>query len=326
MEDLIVRAYRPGDESGILALYRDVFEVDITPEAWRWTYTDNPDGNAIVTVAETCDRIVGHYGIQPRAFWLQGNPCLAGLTVGTMVHPSARNLKTFVDLAQLAYELSRQSGMQFLYSFSREDAWKVRQVVLGWQALPQLTAWEGPLLPCAAPNGSIEVYQDLPVEAFGNLKLPDHLESQDRIGSRKTIEILHWRFFMNPCAKYKLVIAGSLQEMQGYAVLKEYKREGVRYGHIVDWQIVDWQVPNGEKAIAQSLFNATRQELIHAQVERLSCWALPQSSLFHLLQDNGFNAYGPKTNFGYLSLVPEHDATLAQNDHWNIYIGDSDDY
>jgi hypothetical protein len=321
MEDVIVRAYCPGDETGILALYREVFEVDIALKTWQWTYQDNPDGPAIMTVAQSGDRIVGHYGVQPRPFWLDGQPCLAGLTVGTMVHPCARNLKTFVDLAQLAYELSRQSGMQFLYSFSRDDAWKVRQVVLGWQALPQLTAWEGSLQPCGLPNHPIEVYPDLSVTALAGMQILKHLESEKGIGSRKTTDGLNWRYGKSPFAKYKLLIAGSLQQMQGYAVLKEYVRDGVRYGHVVDWQ-----VPAGEMVIAQSLFDATRQEFLKAQVERLSCWALSQSSLFDLLQAGGFTDCGPSTNFGYLNLALENESILANHKIWNIYMGDSDVY
>jgi hypothetical protein len=127
MKDTIVRPYRPGDESGILILYREVFHVNLSLEMWEWFYQKVPEKATIVVIAENDDGIVGHYGIQPRPFWLGGQPCLAGLTVGTMVHPSARNLTTLVEMATMAYDISRKEGLLFLYSFSRDEAWKVRQ-------------------------------------------------------------------------------------------------------------------------------------------------------------------------------------------------------
>jgi Acetyltransferase (GNAT) domain len=322
MKNTIVRPYHPGDESGILTLYRDVFNVNLSPEMWEWCYRKVPEKDTIIVVAENDDGIVGHYGIQPRPFWLCGQPCLAGLTVGTMVHPSARNLTTLVEMATMAYDLSRQEGLSFLYSFSRDEAWKVRQVVLGWQALPQITAWEG-ALPFTDGTSSlpVEVYETLPMDAASHVSFPMEGETYQGIGHRNTPTWFNWRFFQNSKIPYKLLIAGTLDAMQGCAVLKVYEKAGVRYGHIVDWQ-----VPLTEAAIATTLLESAWQEFAHEKVEQVSCWALPQSSLFNLLQESGLTRSGKTTNFGYLNLSLESDAILSTEHHWNIFMGDSDVY
>lgn len=322
MEKVRVRPYRPGDESGILALYSAVFSLDLPQKTWDWTYQQVPEEAAIIVVAENAQGIVGHYAVQPRPFWLDELPCLAGLAVGTMVHPSNRNLTLLVEMAHLAYDLCRQRNLLFLYAFPNDVAWKIRQMVLGWQALPQLTEWEGALpLADSLPISKIDIYKNLPIESLASLSLPKTSENHKGIGSRRTSAWLNWRFFEKPDAEYKLLVAGSLDNVEGYAVLKEYVRLGVRYGHIVDWQ-----VPITKASIAKNLLASAWKEFAQSKVERVSCWALPLSSLFQLLQDAGLAPTGRKTNFGYLNLSLGSDVLLASSDNWNIQMCDSDVY
>jgi hypothetical protein len=317
-----VRPYRPGDESGILALYRAVLNVDLSKQSWQWDYQDVPEKAAIIVVAENHDGIVGHYAVQPRPFWLYDQPCLAGLAMGTMVHPSARNLTTLVEMAHLAYDLCRQKGLLFLYAFPRDEAWKIRQVVLGWQALPQITEWEGPLVfSDSLSEGKIEIYQDLPIKSLDSFSLSKMSEDYTIISGRRTPDWLNWRFFQKPYSEYKLLVAGSLDNMQGYAVLKEYMRAGIRYGHIVDWQ-----VPIEQTSIATDLLGSAWKEFSQSQIEHISCWSLPASSLFNLLPDVGLAPTGRKSNFGYFNLCLENDAILTTASSWSIQMGDSDVY
>ena len=322
MEKVRVRPYCPGDESGILALYNAVFNLDLPQKMWQWTYQQVPEEAAIIVVAENNEGIVGHYAVQPRPFWLNETPTLAGLAVGTMVHPSHRNLTTLVEMAHLAYELCREKGLLFLYAFPNDVAWKIRQMVLEWQALPQLTEWEGALPVSDSLTASeIEIYKDLPAASLASLSLPKMSHNHKGIGGRRTPAWLNWRFFEKPDAEYKLLVAGSLDNMEGYAVLKEYVRSGVRYGHIVDWQ-----VPVAKASIAKNLLASAWKEFAQSKVECVSCWALPKSSLFQLLRDAGLTLTGRKTNFGYFNLSVEKDEILASSGCWNISMCDSDVY
>lgn len=319
MGTLTFRPYQPGDESGIIELYRAVFNLEIPLSSWQWMYQIVPDVDAIVVVAENQTGIIGHYAVQSRPFWLHGQSCLAGLAVGTMIHPDARNVTTLVDMAHLAYDLCREKGLQFLYAFPNDTAWKVRQLLLGWQALPQIIEWVGEVKRWEIPTNEIQVYQELPTAL--HLSLPKDEENYTSIGGGRTPAWLNWRFFQKPDTQYKLLVAGSLSDMQGYAVLKEYHSADVHYGHIVDWQ-----VPGYETATAKNLLISTLNEFAHSGCDRISCWALAKSSLFHLLPEFGLTPTGRKTNFGYFNLALENEAVLANNDSWNIYMGDSDVY
>src|SRR6516164_3073299 len=78
-ESWICRSFRDGDEAGILQLYRDVFQLDLTLPVWQRAYQQCPNGPAVITVLENDGDIVGHYAVQPRGFWVSGERCIAGI-------------------------------------------------------------------------------------------------------------------------------------------------------------------------------------------------------------------------------------------------------
>lgn len=324
MDKVTIRPYHSGDELGILELYRAVFNVDVSLQDWQWFCQRNSKEPAIIVVAENYAGIVGHYAVQIRPFSLYGNPCLAGLAIGTMVHPSARNLTTLVEMAHLAYDICRQKGVLFLYAFSNDTAWKVRQVVLGWQALEPLVAWEAELSSLDnLVNSASEtrIWKEPSIELLTDLSLTRDEENFGKIYGIRTFDWLNWRFFQNPDAEYQIYVAGSPDKIQGYAVLKQYIHDGTRYGHIVDWQ-----VPASEVAVAKDLLMSIFQEFAASQVKCISCWALPNSSLVTYIQDAGLKLTGRRTNFGYLNLSSGNEEILADIKNWIIYMADSDVY
>ena len=69
-DDYRVRAYRPGDETAILDLFRRAFHVERSAERWRWAYADNPYGHHRISLAVDGDgRIVAHYAGYPVRVW-----------------------------------------------------------------------------------------------------------------------------------------------------------------------------------------------------------------------------------------------------------------
>ena len=65
----------------------------MSPELWRWMYQSPPAGPAVIVVLESDDRLVGHYGVQPREFWISGRRTTVGFAVGTMVPPATAKRK-----------------------------------------------------------------------------------------------------------------------------------------------------------------------------------------------------------------------------------------
>src|SRR5262245_21856335 len=96
------RSYQPGDEAGIIKLYRQVFDREISEEFWPWCYLRSPDGPAVIVVLEDDEGIVGHYAVQPRTFWESGTRCLAGIALGTMALTKVRSVIALTTMAQSA--------------------------------------------------------------------------------------------------------------------------------------------------------------------------------------------------------------------------------
>ncbi len=68
-DPFVVRAYREGDEEGILQLFQTSFHVERSLERWRWEYRENPYGDLRITEAFAPDgSLVAHYAGYPVFF------------------------------------------------------------------------------------------------------------------------------------------------------------------------------------------------------------------------------------------------------------------
>ncbi len=98
-----VRAFREGDEAGILDLFHRCFHPGRTLGHWRWEYRGGPYGPAPISVAEGADgRLVAHYAGYPVRFFRAGSggetggggeARLTAFHIGdTMTAPEVRNV------------------------------------------------------------------------------------------------------------------------------------------------------------------------------------------------------------------------------------------
>jgi hypothetical protein len=66
LPDIVIREYRDGDEAAIRDLFYRSFGHELSHDAWRWRYRDNPLGAHRITVAVSADgELFGHYGGYP---------------------------------------------------------------------------------------------------------------------------------------------------------------------------------------------------------------------------------------------------------------------
>jgi uncharacterized protein YjiS (DUF1127 family) len=313
------RAYEPGDEAGIIRLYRQVFDREVSEEFWRWVYLDSPDGPAVIVVLEDNEEIVGHYAVQPRAFWESGRRCLAGIALGTMVLPKVRSVIALTTMAQSAYAICRERGYRWLYAFPNDEAHKVRCRLLEWKELPAIVDCEGPLPePWGAAQMAVSRWEEMPQD----LKLSAQIV-EDRGGpvhSARTTEWLRWRFFEQPGTQHCLHTVSGNGTVTAYAVTKRYRREGVMYGHILDWQ-----VDSASERQSAELLSSVWRQLGEWEVQRVSCWTLGNAQLERQLADIGFMPSGQRTNFCWYDLTGDARTTAGERT-WQMAMADSDRY
>ena len=80
----------------------------------------------MIVVLEREGRLLGHYAVQPREFWIAERRATVGFAVGTMVLPEVRSVAALVDLAEQAYVLCRERGFPWLYAFPNDQAHHVQ--------------------------------------------------------------------------------------------------------------------------------------------------------------------------------------------------------
>lgn len=91
---LTFRPYHEGDEAAILALFREVFYVERSPERWAWEYRQNPYGNRKIALALDAEgRLAAQHAAYPvRFFGLGAEPVTAFHIGDLMSAPWARGL------------------------------------------------------------------------------------------------------------------------------------------------------------------------------------------------------------------------------------------
>jgi hypothetical protein len=320
----VCRPYQPGDECGIRDLYRDVFQIEMSPQLWEWMYQQNPAGSAVIVVLDDGVRLAGHYAVQPQVFWFAERKCSVGFAVGTMLRPEVRSVSALNELAQQAYLLCRQRNYPWLYAFPNDQAHRVRCGMLGWHALPEIVEWDGDL-----PrdfSGSVEhvrTWRQMPQEIDFKPVFSDaaHGSGLNHISAVRSKEWLQWRYFDRPNSEYVLHTLSDARGVAGYAVTKRYTREGVRYGHLLDWRLAPKETEPAIELLA-SIWN----QLAEWEVERVSCWAKGQFELQECFEHAGLSMVGRKTNFCYFDLDNCQPKLLEQADAWQVEMADSDRY
>lgn len=121
-DEVFIREYKPGDELGIVSLFNEIFQQNMSLEIWRWKYKNHGLGTFAV-VAEEGGSIVGHYGLVPRRVSYKGMEKLSAVVSDVMVHPSKRSAFTKMGIF---YRLVKYSIEKFC-PLSQE-----RRILLGY--------------------------------------------------------------------------------------------------------------------------------------------------------------------------------------------------
>jgi hypothetical protein len=137
---------------------------------------------------------------------------------------------------------------------------------------------------------------------------------------------LRWRFFDRPESEYVLHTIDHGGRVEGYAIAKRYNREGVLYGHIIDWQLIPTATDRAEE-----LLNSIWRQLAQWNVERVSLWSTGDDQLAHRLIKLGITPVGRKSNFCDYDLQSDdqrlsHPSAATDYCGWRVVMADSDVY
>lgn len=112
------RLYRPGDERGIVRLFKEVFGRAMSLQEWKWKYIESYPSKVYSTVIEDNEAgIVGHYGGVSLPLFYKGRSARCLAICDVMIHPRFRGIKTLKKLSSLVPQEAVRDGIIMGYGF-----------------------------------------------------------------------------------------------------------------------------------------------------------------------------------------------------------------
>lgn len=248
-----IRPYIAGDESGILKLRRCVFGVQdpfkLKRDTWQWEFLENPEGRALIIVAEEKDKIIGHYGLLPTRISYYGKDILVGLAVDLMVHPGFRRKGLFLKLFERVVEEAKKYNFNAIWGFPNRIALPVYTNKLGWYHVKTLKIYVMVNLKvffkrCAQGEFScdqpkFDYYRKNNIEFA---KIDNFNDSYNfwkynlshLILKERTPSYLNWRYIAPYWYNYKVYSISINGDTKGFFVLRFMEYKGFEVGFLMD--------------------------------------------------------------------------------------------
>lgn len=333
---LTLRPYRPGDEEGILALFRRVFGQERSLAHWRWKFQDNPAGQQILLAVTETGELVGQYTAVPVRVNLDGKRIIFSQPVDTMVDPHyRRGLKKPGLFASLFQKFIEEYGgherAAVMYGFPNPEVFRIGHRLLQYAPYPVVAKLVKPTgdAPHRTPlqqmvkllhQGRVEVGQvgrfDPSVD-----RLWARCERELHVATIRDARYLNWRYGECPDVEYRLLQAR--ERMTGRVCGLAVLRLGW-VGHAVGL-LVDWLVPRGEWVTADRLLDRICHEVESAGMKELQAWMPSASPWRQFLLEWGFEPVESNLIFVARTYTPA--VSLERiTPLWYCTMGDSDIY
>jgi hypothetical protein len=268
-EDFTLRFYEPGDEDGIVNLYRMSFPdwalIEEPIQYWRWKYLDSPSGSNI-TVAVSGGKVVG---VTSSVFLRVKIGEFSYDTVfgdDAATHPDFRGRGIYSNLMKLKNSNPEEIGKEFLYTITYQNYIAKNHLRKGYQEFPRnfnhmiyIQDLNKHLRNISIKNKTISkigyivlrTLNDI-INRRSNESTPDLTieevnffdESTDAFWNKlksscdfilvKDRRYLNWRYCSEYSGNYTIFRALNNGEFLGYAVLEIIEENEYKFGNILD--------------------------------------------------------------------------------------------
>jgi len=358
-KEWFTREYQPGDEKGIITLWKVAFPEGesgrANPGYWNWQFRDPPAGFARIRVAVVDGTIVGHYAVIPVHMQIRGEPILGTLSLDTMTHPDYQRQGILTTLASELYTELGCDGFPITYGFPNENSIGPLIRKLRWTHVCSLPVYVKPLRPgeivdriisnrllatAAKPfagfgTAIVSRPMTVPSRVRANIRWLEQFDARadelwqtvyDRrkIALTRSAAFLNWRYFLNPLRDYRAVAFEEDEQLVAYAVIRCMEQFGLRGGMITD--LVGR--PGRDDAL-QAVLAAAVEHFVSEEMDLASCLIHGDRRITLLLKRNGF-LLAPKRSFKeWYFGVRVNDNSVRPgliNDpgNWYVTFGDTD--
>jgi len=257
--EIAIREYRPGDETGILALFNRSF-ADVDPgfeprdlETWRWLYQRNPSGRRIMLAVAPDGRLVSQYAGLGQRVALRGTRVRANLAVDSMSDPDRRGLQRPGPFVRTGRVFAQRFGGRapgsdaFMWGLPEPPAWRVGRRFLGYQVVRNLNRLvRHPAAAAAGPGArGLEVGEVSSIPEQTELLFARVAAERGALVVRDAAH-LSWRYLEHPRVRYRMAATRADGELRGLAVYRAGVFEGERCGLLCDWLVRPGDEPAAE--------------------------------------------------------------------------------
>jgi predicted N-acetyltransferase YhbS len=340
--EIEIRAYQPGDEHGLVALFGRCFGRDIDVEHWLWKVQQPRTDYENVWVAIADGEHVGQYVGAPIRGWVKGQNKPAIMVFDVMVDPRMRRRGLLTSLGSRAHQEWIAAGVQYVIGLPNEK-WGSRAAALGWQPVFPLQWLVWVLRPEAVFARRSGVPAIRHASSLGNVwrslagrsvradpsicieKLPRADSSLDEVadsmqhtyGTVRGTNWSRWRYFDCPSTRYHTLLAKRDGQPVGNAV---YRFKGENPVNAIVPEIL---AVNDDQGVRNALMREIVDRCLAAGAETIMTLAVPGTPNYRAFRRCGFI---PRRAAFTVQYVPLQSGMTGITDalDWDLMGGDFD--
>lgn len=344
--EFVARAYRPGDEAAILALFEQCFGVPQSLERWRWKFERTPPAPAAIEVLESRGEIVGHLARQAFPAFVEGRREMVETAIDLMVSREARGQRASVLLMgrasahgascrisfpsdqTVAISRTEPIGVEYLGRIPQWVRWRDAAALTRERAgLRHLPGRALAALQVAASSAIARPPPDVVVSALeqpgGELdRLAESLARTAPCIRIRDSRYVRWRWLDEPERQWRLLAArstdGGLRGFAAFGPAPEPRSDGTRAGRIADLLACDPRATTALLVTAAGELFAAGCELVTFDCHDPRPWAR------RACLRAGFLPRGVGPHVIVRPLTQEGSRVAVRMEDWYLTLGDSD--
>lgn len=342
-QELSIREYVPGDESGILKLFREVFGKTRTVAEWNWEFNDAMHGMGWIVVGTMDHQIVGHSAITRADLNFKGKRIAGGQACDAMIHASIRGKRVYTETRKRCYELAAAGGLEAVYCFPNRLAYPLMVQKPGWYKVVKLSyffrriglrrLW-GPkadqvfkflsFLSARLRLAAKKLRYGKSLEITVSASLPDDVEDLLRdtrayevIAVWKDLDYLRWRYENHPACSYTFHLARSGGTPRGLLITRDC-------GDTI--AVCELIHRDNDEVPSLLLVGHVVNHYIRSRAQKIEFYGHDAGFFQFVFASCGFRTipFSPLVCAGRVFSNPDLEKVFLVPDNWTIVYGDTD--
>lgn len=278
---------------------------------WSWINETIGDSNSLITVAESDNKIVGHYCIIPRTLVIDNFEYKVGMGVHAIVDKNYRKYVSILDITNHTRGLAEDSGMVMLYGFPNQNYHLIQEKIERWDVVSRFDSID------FTPKSYKSKLELKPIPNISKSEFENLMQSVSpkkyKVSLKTEPSYYYDRYVNHPHSLYNSFFVYQDNAFLGVVTLKTFQKTT---GHIID-SYVDVNVHD----LIQSC-------ITQLKLEKVSLWGTNvdfKSALLDMIPNytNGF-----RTNFLVKFLNSDFENNnkfcILDVNNWNLPMGTSD--